>query len=153
MNTILIIVVVVVVVAVCVYVWQISFDIELHIQSVTWCFQKRKWMWIHIYTFLFLKCHLYVTCLVIRDVSICKVSIDVWFFLHKSYFMSKSKLGMSIDLYFVFVQVLACQVSNTCKNFVKNTHWSPLSNTKLFWSLHVGASAYKHRDLWVACVR
>ena len=102
MNTILIIIVGVVVVVVCVYVWQISFDIEFHIQSVTWCFKNRKWMWIHIYTFFSLKCHLNVTCLVICDVSICKVSIDVWFFLHKSYFMSKSKLGMSIDLYFVF---------------------------------------------------
>ena len=62
-----------------------------------------------------LKCHLNVTCLVIRVISISKASIDVWFFLlHESHYMSNSKSCMSIDVYFMLAQVFACQT------FVKN---------------------------------
>ena len=69
------------------------------------------------------KCHLNVICLVVRVISVCKVLIDAWFFfLHKSHYMSISKLCMSIDMHFIFVRVFACQISKTCKNFVKKIH-------------------------------
>jgi len=41
---------------------------------------------------ILLKCHLSVTCLVVRVILISKVPIDVDFFLHKSHFMSNAKL-------------------------------------------------------------
>jgi hypothetical protein len=49
------------------------------------------------------------------------------FLLHKSHYMSKSKLCMSIDMHFNFVPVFVCQISKTCKNFVKNTRWRPVT--------------------------
>jgi len=71
----------------------------------------------------FLRCHLNVTCLLVCVISISKVSINVWFFLHNSHYMSKSKLCVSIDVQFIYVQVFACQMSKTCNIFVKTTHW------------------------------
>jgi len=52
------------------------------------------------------------------------VSIDVWcFFLHKSHYMSKFRLCLSVDMHLIlFLRFFACQISKTCKNFVKNTH-------------------------------
>ena len=47
-----------------------------------------------------LKCHFNITCLVIRVISISKVSIHAWFFLQKSHSMSNSKLCMSMDMHF-----------------------------------------------------
>ena len=47
------------------------------------------------------------------------------FFLHKSRYVSISRLCMSIDVHFVFVQVFACQKRETCKNFVKHIHCLP----------------------------
>ena len=41
-------------------------------------FKKKKWMSIDMY--ILLKCHLNVICLVVRVISICKVSIDMRFF-------------------------------------------------------------------------
>ena len=50
-----------------------------------------------------LRCHLNATCLVMRVISICTVSIDVWFFsFHKSHCMSESKSCVSSDVRFVF---------------------------------------------------
>ena len=49
-----------------------------------------------------LSSHFNVTCLVLRVNSIFNVSIDAWFFLHKSQSMSNSKLCMSIDAPFFF---------------------------------------------------
>ena len=51
------------------------------------------------------------------------VNWRVVFFGHKSHYMSKSKLCMSINMRFNYVQVFACQMSKTSKNFVKHTHW------------------------------
>ena len=49
-----------------------------------------------------LRCHLNATCLVMRVISICTVSIDVWFFsFHKSHCMSESKSCVSSDVRFV----------------------------------------------------
>ena len=68
-------------------------------------------------TFSF-KCHLNVICLIVRVISFCEASIDVsFFFLHKSHYVSKSKLCVSIDVHFIFVRVFACQISKTCKFF------------------------------------
>ena len=69
------------------------------------------------------KCHINVTCLVICVISISEVLIDVWFFPYKSHYMSDSKSLVLTDVQFYFVQVFACQLSKTWKNFVKNTHW------------------------------
>ena len=60
--------------------------------------QKQKWMSIDIY--IFFKCHLIVTCLVVRVILISNVSIDIWFFLHKSHHMSNSILCVSIAVHF-----------------------------------------------------
>ena len=38
-----------------------------------------------------------------------KCQLTCCFFLHKSHYMSKSKMCMSIDVKFIFVQVFACQ--------------------------------------------
>ena len=84
---------------------------------------KRNVNW-HLHCLL--KCHLNVTCLIMRVISICKVSIDVWFFSFTSHIdMSKSKLCMPIDVQFIFVQFFVCQLSKTCR---KNT----LTATPLF---------------------
>ena len=104
-----------------VYVWQMSLDIQLQIQSVTWHFQKQK-MNINWHLHFLLKCHLNVTCLGIHVISISKCQLACGFFFHKSHYMSHSKLCMSIDVHFIFVQVSACQMSKACKNFVKHTH-------------------------------
>ena len=37
-------------------------------------------------------------------------------------YIGPPKSCASIDVQFIFVQVFACQMSKTCKNFVKNTH-------------------------------
>ena len=37
------------------------------------------------------------------------------FFLHKSHYVSNSKSCVSIDLHYIFVQVVACQMLKTCK--------------------------------------
>ena len=74
-----------------------------------------------------LKCHLNVTCLVVCAIS---MSIDVWVFIFLFFYMSHYTLDskfvgviVSIDIHF-FVQVFVCQMSKTCKNFVKNTQCS-----------------------------
>jgi hypothetical protein len=64
--------------------------------------------------FFFLKCCRNVTCLIVCAISIGKVSIDVWFFfLHKSHYMSKSKLCVSIDMHFY-----SC--ASICMSNIKN---------------------------------
>ena len=71
---------------------------------------------------ILLKCHLNVTCLVVRVISIFKVPIDVWFFLCTSHTTkSKSKLCVLIDVHFIFL----CKFLHVeCKKLnVKNTHW------------------------------
>ena len=50
------------------------------------------------------------------------VKCQVGFFLHKSHYMSKSKVCVSIDVHFICVWVFACQILKSCKKFVKNTH-------------------------------
>jgi hypothetical protein len=45
--------------------------------------------------------------------------------------MSKFKLCMSIDVHFMFEQVIACQISKTCKIFIKNTHCSQVPWTNI----------------------
>ena len=66
----------------------------------------------HLYSLL--KCHMpSSTCHFIINVS-----IDVWFFLHKSYYMSNFEFCSSKwRFFFVCVQVFACQMSKTGKNF------------------------------------
>ena len=57
----------------------------------------------------------------------------VFFFTNHSY-VSKSILCVSIDVHFIFVQIFACQMSKTYKNFVKITHCcSSLWNSKSTW--------------------
>ena len=51
------------------------------------------------------------------------MSTDGHCFLHMSHYMSKFKLCVSIDVHFLFVQVFACQMSKTSKNFVKHIYW------------------------------
>ena len=69
------------------------------------------------------KCHLNVTCLLVRVISISKVSINMWlFFLHKSHYMSEYELWVSIDMQLIYVQVFACQMLETCNFFVKIIH-------------------------------
>ena len=63
-------------------------------------------------------------------VLICQMACC--FFLHKSHYVSKSKLHVSIDVHFIFVQVLLFHMSKTYKNFVKNTHC-----TSAFISTHI----------------
>ena len=93
-------------------VWQISFDIQLQIQSVTWRFQKHKRK-VNQHLHSLLKCHLHVTCLGVRVISISNMSIDVWFF--------SSRVTLHVKLYimrvnrraFHFCASFACQMSNT----------------------------------------
>ena len=59
-------------------------------------FSKTK-MNVNYHPHFLLSSHFNVTCLVLRVNSIFNVSIDAWFFLHKSQSMSNSKLCMSID--------------------------------------------------------
>ena len=57
--------------------------------------------------------------------QILKCQLTCGLFLHKSLYITKSKLCVSIDVQSIFVQVFVCQMSKTCKSFVKNTHCSP----------------------------
>ena len=34
-----------------------------------------------------------------------------------------SKLSVSIDIHFFLVHIFVCQMSKTCKHFIKNTHY------------------------------
>ena len=97
------------------FIWRSTSNPKCHVT-----FPKTK-MNVHWHLRFLLKCELNVTCLVVRVISISKVSIDVCLFLHESHCMSKSKLCVSIDVQFIFLQVFTCQMSKTCKNFVKNT--------------------------------
>ena len=56
----------------------------------------------------------------VRVISISNESIDMWFFRNKSHYISNSKLCVSTDVHFIFVQVFC--MSNV-KNFVKNAPW------------------------------
>jgi hypothetical protein len=58
-------------------------------------------------------------CLVIRVTSICKVSIDVWFFLHKSHYMPKCKLCASIDVHFILCEFLRVKYQKLAKTLLK----------------------------------
>ena len=100
------------------FIWRSTSNPKCHMMfSKT----KRNVNW-HLHCLL--KCHLNVTCLIMRVISICKVSIDVWFFSFTSHIdMSKSKLCMPIDVQFIFVQFFVCQLSKTCKKLVEKTHW------------------------------
>jgi hypothetical protein len=104
-----------------VYVWQISFDIELQIQNVTCRFQIKLSVNWHLH--FLLRCHLNVTCLVIRAISICEVPTYMWFILHKSHYCQKSELCVSIDMHFNYF----------CESFgVSN--WKKLAET--LWQIH-----------------
>ena len=60
-----------------------------------------------------LNCHLIVTCLVVRVIISFEVTIDIKKFLHKSHYMSKFVLCVSVNVQFLFVQVFACQMFKT----------------------------------------
>jgi hypothetical protein len=68
------------------------------------------------------KCHFNVTCLVVCVSSNSNVSIAMWFF-----FTRHTTCQVIIECVYrcasCFVQVFACQMSKTCKNFVQKTHW------------------------------
>ena len=56
-----------------------------------------------------------------RTCHIYNMSIDVWFF---SSIVALHVIFITCQLVcFWFVQVFACQISKTCKNLSKNTHW------------------------------
>ena len=68
-----------------------------------------------------LKCYLCIICLVVSVISICKsVNLTCDCFLHKSHYMSKSTLCVSIAMHLIFVRVFACQTSKTCKKLCQN---------------------------------
>ena len=48
--------------------------------------------------------------------------------------MSNSKFCVIIEVHPFFVQVLVCQMSKTCKNFVKNTCWL-ITSIRIMFSL------------------
>ena len=101
------------------FIWRSTWNSKCH---VTFSNTKMNINW-HLH--FLLKCHHNVTCLVVHDMSICKVSIDMCgFFPPKSHYMSKSKSCVSIAMQLIFVQVFECQIAKTCKNFVKHTHCS-----------------------------
>jgi len=76
------------------------------------------------------KCHLNVTCLVVRVISIFKVPIDVWVFLFTSHTAkSKSKLCVSIDVHHFlckFLRVKCKKLTNTLSNIHTGRHDQPL---------------------------
>ena len=87
-----------------------------------------------------LKCHLNVTCLVVRVVSISKASTNVWVsFLHKSHNMSKSKLCMSIDVHFIFC-------ASFCISNAKN-----LQKLCQKYTLHFNFHLTYHKTTTLAC--
>jgi hypothetical protein len=59
--------------------------------------------------------------------NLWSVNWCVGFFLHKAHYMSKFKLCMSIDVHFMFEQVIACQISKTCNFFYQK--YTLLSST------------------------
>lgn len=71
-----------------------------------------------------LKCHLNVVCLVVHVISISNVSIYMWVFSFTSHTTYQSlycacQLILSLFSFFFHLQVFACQMSKTCRNFVK----------------------------------
>jgi len=79
---------------------KISFDVQPQIQIVTWRFQKQNWMNVNLHLHFLLKCHLSVTWLIVHVIPISNVSIDMFFPLHKSHYISDSNMTMSIDVHF-----------------------------------------------------
>ena len=99
------------------FIWRSTSIPKCHVT-----FSKTK-MNVNGHLHMLLKCHLNVTCLVVCVISISKVLIDIWFFSSQViHYMSKSKLCVSIDMHFIFVQVFVCQMPKTCNNSIKNTH-------------------------------
>jgi hypothetical protein len=64
-----------------------------------------------------------------------KCQLTCGFILDKSHYMSKSKLCVSIDVHFIFVQVFACQNAKTCNFFLVKHTLSPTSTlaSQLSW--------------------
>ena len=79
---------------------------------------------------LLLKCHLNVTCIVVHVTTISYLSIGVWFFLHKSHYVSNSKLCMSIELPF-FEATFACLVSKKIQNLCQKYTMTGLQSVTL----------------------
>jgi len=70
-----------------------------------------------------LSCHLIVICLVVHVLSISKVSIDLWFFLHKSHYMSNFE--QSIQFLFLCASCYVWNVKNLQLFMSKiHTRWS-----------------------------
>ena len=65
------------------------------------------------------QCHMLGACVI----QFLNVNWGVVFFLHESHYMSNSTLCVLNDVHFKIVQVFVCQMSKTCKNFVRHTHW------------------------------
>jgi hypothetical protein len=126
------------------------FDIQLQIQSVTWRFQNTKWR-VNWHLRVLLKLHLNVACSGAVSFQFLNVNWRVVF----PFTSQILKLCVSIDVHFIFVQVFACQVSKTCKNFVKHTHWLQVIVDVKYWGLKVSLSnCYKCQNnciMYIAC--
>ena len=100
-----------------VYVSQFSFHVQLQTQSVTWRFPEQKWMSIDTSNLRsLLKCYLNVTCLVVRVISISRVSIDAWYISSQVTLHVKSSI-VQVD-WRAFHFCASCCVSNV-KNLQK----------------------------------
>ena len=65
------------------------------------------------------------------------------FFLHKSKYVSISKLCVSIDVHSYLVQIFACQKKKTCKNFVKHIHCKEVIHRNGIFSVQLTATTVK----------
>ena len=71
-----------------------------------------------------LKCYLNVTRLIVRVISISKVSIDAWVFFFTSHTTCQNlNCACQLMCSLLLCKFLHVKMSKTCKNFVKNTHW------------------------------
>ena len=101
------------------------------------------------YLHFLLKCHLNVTCLVIHVISIWKVSIDVWFFLHKSYYMSKIWI-VRVNWHAFYFCASFC-VSNI-KNLQKLCQKYTRLGTRVKPPPFASPRAYFHNFSYCACI-
>ena len=99
------------------FIWPSTSNLKCHMR-----FQKRKkeekecWFTSTFSSKMSPRCHV--------PSSTCQLTRG--FFLHKSHYMSNSKLCMSSKHAFYFFAcyaIFACRMSKTCKIFVKNIHW------------------------------
>ena len=104
------------------FIWHSTSDLKCHVM-----FSKWKWMSIDIYIFL-----LNVTRLIVRVISISKVSLDVCFFVHKSHSMQNLNCAYQMTCSLFLCKFCHVKCQKLAKTLSKIHWWQALDR---FWTI------------------